>query len=77
MARSHGQWAELPRHLYSTEMCHCDLCGKLVVRRYLALEEQGRSFRFCNEDCVRLWYEYWLPRYAAKIGLQSPVERSR
>ena len=64
-----GQWVELPNQLYATDAtCTCDFCGKRISRRYLGLMEQGRRFRFCNEDCVRLWYEYWLPRYGAKIG---------
>jgi hypothetical protein len=73
MAKEHGRWVELPRHLYATDVsCSCDFCGKRACRRYLGLEEQGRSFRFCNEECVELWYEYWLPRYGAKIGLVWP-----
>jgi hypothetical protein len=72
MGEPRGRWIELPNHLYVTNVCHCDCCGKLVARRYLKLEEQGRSFRFCNEDCVRLWYEYWLPRYSANVGLDPP-----
>jgi hypothetical protein len=73
MAREHGQWVELPHQLYATDVtCNCDFCGKRASRRYFGLKEQGRSFRFCNEECVGLWYEYWLPRYGAKIGLQWP-----
>jgi hypothetical protein len=77
MERQHGQWVELPHQLYATDTtCNCNFCGKRASRRYLQLIEQGRSFQFCNEDCVKLWYEYWLPRYGVKIGLTIPSPTS-
>ena len=73
MERQNGRWVELARQPYATDAaCNCDFCGKRASRRYLELTEQGRRFRFCNQDCVELWYEYWLPRYGAKIGLSVP-----
>jgi hypothetical protein len=73
MSRENRQWVELPHQLYAMDVaCNCDFCGKRASRRYLGLMEQGRSFRFCNEECVGRWYDYWLPRYAAKIGLAWP-----
>ena len=52
MAEQNRQWVDLPRQLYLTDAtCNCDFCGKRVSRRYLRVSEQGRNFRFCNEDC--------------------------
>jgi ribosomal protein L24E len=58
-----GEWVELPRQPYLTTVCHCDFCGKMVARRYLRQHHDGRSLRFCNGECAKLWHEYWLPRY--------------
>ena len=58
-----GEWVELPRQLYVTTVCHCDLCGKMVARRFLRQHHQGRPLRFCDAQCASLWHEYWLPRY--------------
>jgi hypothetical protein len=74
MPEQNRQWVDLPRQLYLTDAaCNCDFCGKRVSRRYLHVSEQGRNFRFCNDDCLTLWYDYWLPRYGAAIGLKSPT----
>ena len=73
MTGQQGQWVDLPKQLYVTDaICNCDFCGQRISRRYLAVSEQGRTFRFCNENCVRLWHEYWLPRYGAKLGIKAP-----
>jgi hypothetical protein len=58
-----GEWVELPRQLYVTTICHCDCCGKMIARRFLRQEHEGRPLRFCDKECVQLWHEYWLPRY--------------
>ena len=77
MARGQGRWVELPAHLYATDSVHhCDFSGQLMMRRYFELQEQGRTFRFCSEDYARLWYEYWLPRHGAKLGLKASGEET-
>ena len=62
------EWVELPRQLYVTTVCHCDFCGKMVARRFLRHAFEGRTFRFCDAECARLWHEYWLPRYGSHLG---------
>lgn len=72
MTGRRGQWVDLPKQLYVTDAtCNCDFCGQRISRRYLGVSEQGRTFRFCNEDCVRLWHEYWLPKYGARLGINA------
>jgi ribosomal protein L24E len=73
MTGQQGQWVDLPKQLYVTDaICNCDFCGQRISRQYLAVSEQGRAFRFCRENCVRLWREYWLPRYGAQLGIKPP-----
>lgn len=66
-----GEWIELPRQLYITTVCHCDCCGKMVARRFLRQHHEGQPKRFCDEECARLWHEYWLPRYGQSRGTDA------
>jgi hypothetical protein len=38
---------------------HCTLCGRLLIRSYLAMDANV----FCDEDCEELYRTYWLPRH--------------
>ena len=38
---------------------HCTLCGRPLLRTYLAA---GASC-FCDQDCEELYRTYWLPRH--------------
>lgn len=67
-----ADWVELPRQLYVTTICHCDLCGKMVARRFLRQYHDGHPKRFCDAECARLWHEYWLPRYGTTAGAEAP-----
>jgi len=58
-----GQWEPIPQSLTTTQVHHCDVCGKMLVRRMWRVEYQDRKLGFCDEPCERMWFEYWLPRY--------------
>jgi len=37
---------------------HCTLCGRLLIRAYLAVLAEP----FCDEECAEIYRTYWLPR---------------
>jgi len=54
---SHWVRDDLPWHRAPDR--HCTLCGRLLVRTYLAADAGA----FCDEDCEELYRTYWLRRH--------------
>lgn len=67
-----GQWEPIRTVIYNPTIHRCTCCGKRLVSRTWKAEVQGKAFTFCDESCEQLFHEYWLPRYAEKLGLQRP-----
>lgn len=61
-----GKWVEIKHRIYDSRINRCSLCGKALVLRYWAQDDQDDKAMYCDEDCARLWREYWLPRYGRK-----------
>ena len=58
-----GHWEPIEDKLYTTQIHRCDVCGKMLIRRLWRVEYQSRNLSFCDEQCERMWFDYWLPRY--------------
>jgi len=63
-ARLLGRWHPRSPRLYETETTTCAVCGKVIPADYWAVDEDGRVHRFCDQECERLYRDYWQPRYA-------------
>jgi hypothetical protein len=55
----HHRSDELPWH--RTPDRHCTLCGRLLIRTYIAAGEHV----FCDDECEELYRTYWLPRHGS------------
>ncbi len=63
-----GRWRAHRPQLYETEMVTCDVCGKVIPTDYWEVTEGDRTYRFCDEQCERLFREYWQPNYGQEPG---------
>lgn len=66
-----AQWEPISDALYATQIHHCDLCGKMLVRRLWRVEYERKSLKFCDERCEQTWLDYWLPRYGKAHGFTN------
>ena len=69
-----GRWEPISDALYATQIHHCDLCGKMMVKRFWQVEYSGKSLSFCDQHCEATWIDYWLPRYGADHGFTEEDE---
>ncbi len=55
-------WVDLDTdaHWHSPPMIHCDLCGRMIAKRFLRTETEGGPRTFCGEGCAQLYEDYWL-----------------
>ena len=56
-----SQWLENDAQWYEQRMFYCDLCGRMIAKRYLRAEVAGEAKIFCSEDCESLYSNYLLP----------------
>jgi hypothetical protein len=54
-----GEWIERTAALYETEAITCDVCGKIMPKRYWQLKLK----KYCSPDCYEMYLNYWKPRY--------------
>ena len=55
-----AEWLENDAQWYEQRMLFCDLCGRMIAKRYLRTEAEGEAKTFCSEGCVQLYRDYWL-----------------
>lgn len=58
-----GAWEEVVPDALRPAQAHCELCGRLLVRRRWVVSGPEGERRFCEPDCADLHEHYWLPRY--------------
>jgi hypothetical protein len=58
-----GRWQTRSPRLYEIEALTCDVCGKVIPGDTWVVDEDGRMYRFCDQDCERLYRDYWQLRY--------------
>lgn len=49
-----------------TSTVDCQVCGKTIATRAWVVEKNGQETVFCNPDCERLYYDYWILKYGSK-----------
>ncbi len=54
-----GQWLENDAQWYEERILYCDLCGRMISKRYLRAEVENEAQTFCSEDCEELYRDYW------------------
>lgn len=64
-----GKWVERSPALYDTEAITCDVCGKIMPKRYWKADEESQDIKYCDPACYRMYLEYWKPRYGSKQSL--------
>ena len=70
-----GKWEPISDALYATQIHHCDLCGKMMVKRFWQVEYSDKSLSFCAPRCETTFFNYWLPRYGAEHGFIGADEK--
>ena len=55
-----AEWLENDAQWYEERMLFCDLCGRMIAKRYLRTEAKGEAATFCSEGCAQLYRDYWL-----------------
>jgi N-methylhydantoinase B/oxoprolinase/acetone carboxylase alpha subunit len=58
-----GKWVERASALYETEGITCDVCGKIMPRKYWMVNYNDAVMKFCDSDCQNMYEIYWKPRY--------------
>ena len=62
-----GRWIQRSAALYETEGVTCDLCGKIMPRRFWQVHMKEGAKRFCDSGCHELYRSYWKPRYETQL----------
>lgn len=62
-----GKWVDRSTALYETEGITCDLCGKIIPRKYWKNESRDAAMKFCDSKCYNLYRNYWKPRYEGSV----------
>ncbi len=55
-----GEWLENDAQWYEQRMLFCDLCGRMIAKRYLRADVAGEARTFCGDGCEQLYRDYWL-----------------
>lgn len=63
-----GYWRENDAQWYEQRMVYCDLCGRLIARRFWKVPIAGAERTFCGPECEQLHLEYLLPKQQAAAG---------
>jgi hypothetical protein len=58
-----GHWEQRNVDWWETNVINCSLCGQMIPRDILVVDEGGEKRLFCGPECERLYHEYWLPKY--------------
>ncbi len=69
-----SRWETITQQIFDTYSYMCNLCGRRLSRQVWKVDYRGEELDFCNEDCERLWFDYWLPKYGKKA---TPEENSK
>lgn len=56
-----GRWEENTAKWFEQTMIYCDLCGRIIPKRFWVVEEGNERRLFCNPDCEQLHDDYWIP----------------
>lgn len=59
LARLTGRWQARSPRLFETETLTCDVCGKVIPTDFWLVDGGGRTYRFCDQECERLYRDYW------------------
>jgi ribosomal protein L24E len=58
-----GHWEQRNVDWWETNVINCSLCGQMIPRDILVVDQGGEKWLFCGPECERLYHEYWLPKY--------------
>ena len=61
-----GHWEENTAKWYEQKMVYCNLCGRIIPKRFWIAEEGTEKLVFCGPDCEQLYRSYWLPAQKQK-----------
>ncbi len=56
-----GHWEENTAKWYEQTMVYCNLCGRIIPKKFWIVEEGSEKLVFCDPDCEQLYQDYWLP----------------
>jgi hypothetical protein len=60
-----GHWVEPKRAWNDTDVSYCQVCGRLVPRRFWVFEGGRGSVAACEPACEDLYENYLKPTYGA------------